>query len=359
MRQLEDLSHLNRLFASHREPLTLTTICDQLECSPATAKRRIRDLRERWSKPIVFDHDAGGYRVDAGASVHPGHELPGLWLTEAELTALLTMDALLAGLGSDLLDRQLAPFRERIAKILRTTGVQADEVARRIRILSMATRPVDSQVFGVCADAVLGRRRLEVHYTGRGRGGPEELRRLSPQRLVHYRDNWYLDAWCHQRDELRIFALDQMRAPRTTEDKAQEVAEDVLDRELASAFGIFSGVAEHEAVLRFTERRARWVAKEIWHPAQKGCYLDDGRWELRVPYAAADELVMDILKYGPDCEVLAPESLRTLVGARLAEAAAIYGATGGAIAAGSTTAVSETMDDDVHPTASAHRDPAK
>lgn len=42
------------------------------------------------------------------------------------------------------------------------------------------------------------------------------------------------------------------------------------------------------------------------------------------PYADPRELIVGILKYGPDVKVVAPESLRTAVGARLAEACRVY-----------------------------------
>jgi predicted DNA-binding transcriptional regulator YafY len=63
------------------------------------------------------------------------------------------------------------------------------------------------------------------------------------------------------------------------------------------------------AVLRFTPERARWVAAEKWHPHQKGQLLKDGFYELRVPYADDREIIMDILKYGEDCQVLGPDAL--------------------------------------------------
>jgi len=36
-------------------------------------------------------------------------------------------------------------------------------------------------------------------------------RTLSPQHLTHYRDNWYLDAWCHTKKALRTFLLDNIQ----------------------------------------------------------------------------------------------------------------------------------------------------
>ena len=37
---------------------------------------------------------------------------------------------------------------------------------------------------------------------------------------------------------------------------------------------------------------------------------EDGRYELRLPYSNAKELLMDVMRYGPDAEIVAPPSLR-------------------------------------------------
>ena len=147
---------------------------------------------------------------------------------------------------------------------------------------------------------------------------------MSPQRLVHYRDNWYLDAWCQMRNALRTFAVDRVRHAAQTDEPAREIADAELDAYLASAYGIFSGKADKTAVLRFSAERARWVADERWHPQQAGQFLTDGKYELRIPYRDARELVMDILKYGPDIEVMGPESLRKQVAEKLTKALEPY-----------------------------------
>ncbi len=136
------------------------------------------------------------------------------------------------------------------------------------------------------------------------------MRVISPQRLAHYRGNWYLDAWCHQRDALRSFAIDRIRNAQPLEDTARNIPEVDLDRHFADGYGIFAGVSQHVAVLRFSPERARWVAEECWHPEQKFQWLENGTYELRIPYADPRELVMDILRHVPDVEVVAPESLR-------------------------------------------------
>ena len=64
--------------------------------------------------------------------------------------------------------------------------------------------------------------------------------------------------------------------------------------------------------------------KKRWHPDQQVRFLEDGRFELSVPYDNARELIMDVLKYGPDVEVVQPAALRHEIGAQLAAALSHY-----------------------------------
>ncbi len=75
--------------------------------------------------------------------------------------------------------------------------------------------------------AVLQRRRIVIDHHNRGRN--ETIRReFSPQRLTHYRENWYVDAWCHLRNELRSFGLDAISGVWLGTEPAREVAEEEL-----------------------------------------------------------------------------------------------------------------------------------
>jgi predicted DNA-binding transcriptional regulator YafY len=66
------------------------------------------------------------------------------------------------------------------------------------------------------------------------------------------------------------------------------------------------------------------VAAESWHPDQRAAWLDDGSYRLEVPYSDDRELVMDILKHGPEVVVEGPAELRDRVAALLAAGAAAY-----------------------------------
>lgn len=172
--------------------------------------------------------------------------------------------------------------------------------------------------------ALIERRRLRIRYLARTSGESSE-RVISPQRLTHYRDNWYLDAWCHMRKALRSVALERIAHAERLAALAVRISERDLDRHFASASGIFAGEPKEVTVLRFSPERARWVSEEVWHPRQEGRVLPDGTYELRLPYGDPRELLMDIFRHGAQFEVAVPEVLRRAIADQLGRAAADIG----------------------------------
>lgn len=294
-----------------------------LEVSRATFKRDMAYLKERMHAPIAWDREAGGYCLVAPDRNAPRYELPGLWFNASEVHALLTMQQLLRELEPGLLSPHVAPLIARLKKLLAGEDLPAEEIEKRIRVIRMASRVVKQEFFALAATAVLTRRQLKLTYRARYNDAVSE-RTVSPQRLVYYRGNWYLDAWCHARKDLRSFALDRIEALARLEGKARDVADAELDAVLAAGYGIYSGSTLTWAALRFTPGAARWVSAENWHPKQRAGHASDGSYLLEVPYSDDRELVMDILKYGADVEVIAPEALREKVRARIAAALAVY-----------------------------------
>ena len=321
MDRFDRIFELNRILQSARRPVSRARLQDELECSRATVKRTIEDMRLYLNAPIVYDREHNGYRYDQAEGEM--YELPGLWFNGSELHALLSVQQLLGDMQPGLVDAHLKPLRERIDALLEGRHLGSEGLSGRVRILKTAARDV-GPAFQIAAGALALRQRLIITHFNRG-GGERTEREVSPQRLVYYRDNWYLDAWCHLREGLRTFALDAVEQARVCERAAAEIDPETLAGHGARSYGIFSGGATQTALLRFRSKAARWVAKERWHRDQQGAWLDDGRYELRIPYGNPVELVMDLLRYGADVEVISPPELRELVAQRLSEAAALYG----------------------------------
>lgn len=267
MSKLDDLYRLHRLLDGRRTGMSRAHLIGAHGFARATLGRLIADLRYKLGAPLIHDTARGGYRYDTADGSHP---LPGLWFSADELLALVTLKHLLTHLEPGLLDDHLRPLQDRIDQLLASQHLGAGEAAQRIRLLSIASRRKNPRHFHAVAHAVLQRHRLGIDYYNR------------------------------EHDQ-------------------------TSRRELASSYGIFAGLPHATAVLRFTAHRARWVAEEIWHPEQQSRWLEDGRYELSVPYSKDKELIMDVLKYGADVEVFAPDDLREAVKNPLDAARSQYG----------------------------------
>ena len=297
-----------QLLKTHRI-VSRQTFLDRFEISPATFKRDLEYLRDRLGAPVIWDRERRGYRFDLSDDQAETFELPGLWFNSQEIHALLTMHQLIDALQPSLLTPHIEPLKARIESLLEGEEHTSNEVRKRIRILHMNTRPVEPEHFEVISSALLAGKRLNVIHYNRRRDEETE-RELSPQRLVFYRDNWYLDAWCHLRKGVRSFSVETLRKAVPLDRKARMVADKTLNGILASGYGIFGGRDTRTARLRFTPERARWVATETWHPQQKGWFDEGGSYVLEFPYSDDRELIMDILKHGPAVEVISPAALR-------------------------------------------------
>jgi predicted DNA-binding transcriptional regulator YafY len=322
---MSDMERLHRIkyMIQSRGCVPIEDFMTSLEISRATFKRDLDYLRDRMNAPIIYDRSMGGYRFDkpnAGDKI----ELPGLWFSEKEATALVLMQHLLANLDtSGLLSPHIAPLMDIVDGILGQSEVSAKELRKRIKVFGMSARKNVLENFEEVGVSLLKRQRLQLSYYSKGKNELTE-RAVSPQRLIFYRDNWYLDAYCHLRKGLRSFAMDGIRTAHVLEDKATEVSEKELHENFAESYGIFSGKATQRAKLRFTPEKARWVSAETWHGQQVSSFDKDGNYVLEFDYNQDPELVMEIMKHGDGVEVIGPASLKSKVRAELEKALKKY-----------------------------------
>ncbi len=321
MERYERALALHRLFKAARYPIPTKRMMEELGCARATLYRDIAYLRDVLGAPLDGSGD-GTYRYAEGEGAR--FELPGLWLNSDELHALLATHQLLERTGSAVLSGALAPIKARIEGLLAEQAGGKRWPVERVRVIASGQRAMDQLAFRIAASAVLERRQLGFDYRARSTD-ERSHRKVSPQRLTHYRDNWYLDAFDHARDALRSFAVDRISAAHMFDAAAQDVPDSVLDEHLAAGYGIFSGAAKAWATIVFSAKASRWVADTHWHSRQEGRFLPDGRFELRVPYSNGKELLMDVLRYGADAEVVAPPALRAQARASLQLALGQYG----------------------------------
>jgi proteasome accessory factor C len=320
MARFEKLQELFAVLCRTREARSLDSLCDEIGASPATIKRLIAFLREQRGLDIQYDREQNGYRLERGPE--DVHVAVLLGLSGSEISALLEAEAVLDQIPPGFMRKETEAARARLGKLRRQT-LGRGALKDRVRLRMSQLRSTRADAFSTVLAALRSRRRLGFVYRSRSRD-EESARSCSPLRLTFYRSNWYLAAWCHEREELRVFSVDRIDEPRCLPEPVYDPPEELVAAELDSSYGIFTGKADQIAVLRFNELAARWVAEEEWHPGVNSEPQEDGGVILRIPYKHNTELVMDILRHGANVEVLGPVSLRRAVAQAHADAAACY-----------------------------------
>lgn len=231
---------------------------------------------------------------------------------------------LLRNIGPGILEDQIQLLHKRIEAMLFKQSDAKSLNVNQVKILGISTRAIqDTTQFLAVTAALFNHQQIHIEYLARSSNTVSE-RQISPQKLIFYRDNWFLDAYCHLRKDLRTFSIDKIRHAKILEKPALKLPEQELENYFAASYGIFSGPAQFHATLIFSAQRSRWIADEHWHPQQIGQWLNDGRYQLTLPFNDHRELLMDILKYGADVEVVAPEFLQNIVRGELTKALHYY-----------------------------------
>lgn len=312
MDRFDKIYRLHGLLSNRHTPLPLEQIKEQLECSKSTATRTIETLRDHLNAPLEYNREANGYLYNQKSSRKP-YELPGLRFSSDELHGLLICQQILQNISPGILSEQIESLQQRINKMLSKENSPQPVIADKIHFPIVGRRLKDDNHFKRIATALFSNKQLSISYQARGQNSKQTKRTLSAQKLIYYRDNWYLAAHCHYRNRLRIFSIDRIHSAQKLEQTAQRVNQDKLLSFLHSAYGIFTGKAKHLAVLEFTKSRANWVADEHWHPNQQSKWLENGNYQLSIPFSDSRELIMDILKHGAEVKVISPPFLQKLV----------------------------------------------
>ncbi len=312
MDRFNRIYRLDGILSNRHTPISLKQIMERLECSKSTADRTIETLRDHLNAPLEYNREANGYFYNQQSS-SKSYELPGLWFSTEELHGLLICQQILQNISPGILSEQIEGLQKRINTMLSRENSPQPVIADKIQFTTVGRRLKDDSHFKRIATALFGNKQIHIQYQARGQDRKHSERNISAQKLIFYRDNWYLMAHCHNKNDLRIFSVDRVNSAQILDETAQQISTEQLQDFIQSSYGIFTGKAQHTAVLEFTKHRANWVADEQWHSEQQSKWLDNGNYQLSFPFSDSRELIMDILKHGAEVKVIAPPFLIDLV----------------------------------------------
>lgn len=327
MSQSTRLREIIAILEARHYPVPVDVFLDELGISLSAFKRDLAVLRDTMCAPIEWVRGEGGsergYMLADKKWSSGKLGLPNTWFTATEIYGLLMIDELASHIGPGILTEHIQPLIARISVALSAAKDAPQDIRSKIRILSSASKRANSPFFETVAQSTVKQNKLRINYFTKSSNTHSE-RVISPQRLIHYKENWYLVAWCHKANSLRMFALDSIESANSINEPIESVGQNLIDETVGRDFGIYSGVDRQWAKLKFSSVQAPWVQAEVWHPEQKSSVLVDGSYVIDIPFSNPKELILEILRFGPDVVVLEPPSLRQAIKERLAKAASQY-----------------------------------
>ena len=257
MEGLDKIQTLHQIFRASQRSVPMRRLAEELQCSEKTVQRHIDTLRYRLQAPLDYDKEAKGWAYNKDEHYI---EIPGIWLTAEELQGLAAVLQVLKSLQNDELNSQLNLVQNSVEALLKSANLDPGQFNRLIKFLPSTRQIVNLGYFQRVCDALLAGRCLRIKY--RDAKGDESSRTVSPLQLVYYRENWYLDAWCHKRRTLRSFRVARMLQADYSDTPLVRVPEDEMTNHFADAYGIFAGKSDKVAHLKFTGMAADEVVKQ-------------------------------------------------------------------------------------------------
>ncbi|HEY8504219.1 MAG TPA: transcriptional regulator [Gemmataceae bacterium] len=315
---LRRLLEIDRVIRAGEYP-NATTLAERLEVHPRTVHRDLDFLRCSWGAPLEFCRLRNGFYYR-----DPDYALPLMRLTEGELVALFLAErAMQRYKGTPFAQDLATAFRKLTARLPDTVTVNLDHLREGYSFRGPEPGGADPRMFRQLERAVREGRQLELVYWSASRD--EVCRRVvDPYHLTSVQGEWYLIAYCHLREEVRMFAPSRVRSLKETGARFARPADFSIDAYLDASFRVLRGGEAQEVRLRFTPAVARYVRGKVWHPSQELREGKGGTLEVTFRLGHLLEVKRWVLSWGADCEVLAPEELRREVAEELGRARTKY-----------------------------------
>ena len=156
--------------------------------------------------------------------------------------------------------------------------------------------------------AIARKEQLQLEYRKAGAKQPER-RTVDPYHLANVNGEWFLFAYDHLRDAIRTFVPARILSITPTGEKFARDPKFSIEKELRNSFGVHSGKAQIDVVIRFDPAVADYIREKKWHPSQKLRTLKNGEVELRMTLSSLVEVERWVLGWGGNAQVIAPAEL--------------------------------------------------
>jgi len=294
-------------------------LAQDIEVTMRCIYRDIEYMRSSLSAPIEYSRKKRGYYY-----TEESFTLPTVQLTQGDLISIFIAEKALRQYRGTPYEHSLnEAFRKLMSLLPDPITIDLSGLDHALSFQTTATTVQDIETFCVLANAVINQRQLRMAYHTQYRDTDTD-RVVDPYHLTNIDGDWYLIAFCHKRNEIRMFSPSRVRQVEETGADFERPKDFTLSDYLGTTFRVMKGTGDYQVVLRFDADQSRYIRERIWHSSQKLETFPDGSVQLTMELSNLEEIERWILSYGAHCQVLEPQELRATILQSATEIAAFY-----------------------------------
>lgn len=279
-------------------------LSEKYQISEKTIQRDIDFLKNEYEAPIEYDYKRKGYHYYREFTLNP------LKLDEGDFFMLAITEKVLR-------QYRYSPFRSHIEKFYeKIKTLFNDEISiyndELIEVMSFdigPTREVNKEYFDKLEKAIREKLIVEIKYHTL-HSDIYSTRKIDPYHLKNYKGDWYLIAYCHKKNDIRIFALSRIKDLKLMDYNFKINESFNIDDIMKSSFGIYFDKRKWKIKIKFSSYQSRWIKEKVWHKSQKIRENKDGSIILSMTLNNIEEIKRWIMQYGKEAVVLSPKQLR-------------------------------------------------
>ena len=295
------------------------SLAEEWETSSKTIQRDIDFLKEIGA-PIEYDARRYGYYYS-----EPTYSLPAIDICEGDLFAICIAEKALRQYEDTPIYGKLCSIFYKIEQSLpENVSVYPSWVDSRITFFQNRKKRIDPDIWETVSNALRVSKILRIRHQAPYHGSPGE-REVDPYHLVNYHGEWYMIGLCHNKEEIRTFALSRISKADVIERHFDLPGDLDLKKLINTSFGIIWSEHEYKVRIKFTPGQAPYVVEREWHPTQAVKKNRDGSVVLSFTTSHLYEVKRWVLSWGADAKVLGPKELVNAVKVEAAGLQAQYG----------------------------------
>ncbi len=282
-----------------------TSLGKKFEVSRSTIARDIDFLRDRYNAPLEYDQIKNGYHYTDSTFF-----IKSVMLSEGELFSISVIQPLLDQYRNTPIESSIKKIFVKLVDLLPTeVSVDSSFVNKDISFIPDALPQINEKVFSSIFESLHTKKTITFSYRSLN-GTSWNERSADPYHVICQKGSWYMLAFCHKHNEVRMFSLARMRDVSITKEKFTVQKDFNPNNFFDPSFGVWSNKEQPVKIeLEFSASINTLISERTWHDDQTLRQNKDGSVYLSFTSNQMQETLHWVLGFGDSVKVLNPPEL--------------------------------------------------